>query len=74
MTFKGQERCVHHLLDIGAEIASVEYPFIYAKYEQMEIIYFVDWLFHVDLEDRGGHLQFVDQVKRTNLVLNQLTL
>lgn len=63
--FKGQERCVHHLLDIGAEIASVEYPFIYAKYEQMEIIYFVDWLFHVDLEDRGGHLQFVDQVKRT---------
>jgi len=64
--YKGQEACVHHLLDIGAEITSVEYPFIYAKRESIKIIYFVDWLFHVELEDRGGQLRFVDRIKRSN--------
>ena len=41
---------------ININITSVEYPFIKAKYKEMNILIFCDWLKHVELEDRGGSL------------------
>lgn len=53
---KGMNACREKLLRCGVNIIKEFYPFIYGEYENMKILYYVDWSKHALLEDRGGYL------------------
>jgi hypothetical protein len=53
----GMDGCEKRLKFAGAEIISKDYPYIYAKRNNMEILYFVDWKNNRLITDRGGSLK-----------------
>lgn len=50
----GQERCLDRLNSANAQIEQINYPYIYARYKNMRILYFVDWPVNSLMVDRGG--------------------
>ncbi len=53
----GLEQCLEKLKRVGARVALVDYPFIYALYKNINILYYVDWPKNVEIVDRGGFLK-----------------
>lgn len=53
---RGLEFCVDKLRECECEILEISYPYIYAQYNTMKILYYVDWPKHSQINDRGGSL------------------
>jgi len=52
----GLKKCIDRLNKVNSKIDRIEYPFIYARHENISILYFVDWPVNALLVDRGGFL------------------
>lgn len=65
----GIEGCREKLQLVGAEIINENYPYIYAKRKNMEILYFIDWKKNRLITDRGGILKELSIKKRTKICL-----
>lgn len=52
----GIDGCIQKLLDAHVEISKLEYPYLYAKYDDINILYFIDWPKNSLIVDRGGSL------------------
>lgn len=53
----GMEICLDRLKRLNVEIANVKYPYIFARYENIKLLYYVDWAKNALLVDRGGFLK-----------------
>lgn len=55
---KGIEHCINKLSNANVHITEiVDSKFVYGYYEDMKILYYVDWPKHAKIEDRGGSLE-----------------
>lgn len=53
---KGLEYCINKLTSNNCIIDNIQDYFIYAHYENIKILYYVDWQKHSMITDRGGNL------------------
>jgi len=61
---KGMMKCKEHLNESGCTMTDEDYPFIYAKKDDMDIIYYVDWPKHHINTYRGGNLNNAINMKK----------
>lgn len=59
--------CLNKLSDAGVVVSEVKYPYIYGRFENIEILYFVDWTDNRNITDRGGFLKEYSFKKRTSV-------
>jgi len=52
----GENKCIERMKKWGISIEKIEYPFIIGKFENMQVLYYVDWLSNGLIFDRGGVL------------------
>jgi len=50
----GLDKAIKKLISCNIVIDSINYPIIKAHYDNITILYYVDWTKHVELENRGG--------------------
>jgi MoaA/NifB/PqqE/SkfB family radical SAM enzyme len=62
----GMQKCINKLIEAGATIGKLQYPYIYAHKGNMKILYFVDWLEKKSVIDRGGVLKEYTSDARTS--------
>jgi|TARA_R100001530_G_scaffold30114_1_gene23663 MoaA/NifB/PqqE/SkfB family radical SAM enzyme len=64
---KGLEKCIERMERTGIKILESDYPFIKGKFENISILYYVDFVEnHILMNDRGGVLkQYSLKEKRT---------
>ena len=60
----GVKRAMKKLLDLGISIEKIKENFIHGKFKSMNILYYVDWPKHANVEDRGGSLKQYSKEKR----------
>lgn len=60
----GIEKAIKTLTEIGVEIHKIVDSFIYAKFNEIDILYYVDWTKSANIEDRGGSLKEFSTVRR----------
>lgn len=64
---KGLECCYDKLKEIGITIKSCSAQYIYGQFNDMKIVYCIDWPKHAQLENRGGFLN--KDIKINNIEL-----
>lgn len=61
---RGLYWCLKKLIQCNCEIDNVKNQYIYAHYDNMKIIYYVDWPKHSQINDRGGSLNQYSLLER----------
>ncbi|MFW6007780.1 MAG: SPASM domain-containing protein [archaeon] len=55
---KGLEKCKEKLINANIKIDALDYPYIYGHYNNMKILYYINWPNFAEIEDRGGFLTY----------------
>lgn len=61
----GLQQCINKLKNANVHIREIKYPYIYGKFDDIEILYFVDWIKFAKISNRGGILNEYSKNNRT---------